>query len=115
MRFDKTTQTGRERPAPPRHGGLRQRSVKMAERMEDDYVPARKRYLETHKECELKVRGICTRWARDVHHRAGRTGAALTDEAGFVACCRACHSWAETHRDEARAKGWIVRREIREG
>ena len=89
---------------------MRQRSVKLAEKMSDDYLPAKLLFLSRHRECAVKIRGLCRRWSKDVHHRAGRTGAALTDVAGFVACCRACHSWAETHRVEARAKGWIVRR-----
>lgn len=110
--FSKREQSGRERPGPVARGGLRARSPKMEDAM-DEYVPLRKRYLETHKVCEIKIRGVCTKFARDVHHRAGRTGKALTDESTFAACCRSCHTWVEEHRDAARERGWIVRREVR--
>ncbi|MCR4375806.1 MAG: hypothetical protein NUW22_13245, partial [Acidobacteria bacterium] len=77
--FPKRQQTGRERPAPVKRGGLRKRSVKMEDRLTDEYAEARRVYLMTHRECEIKVRGLCTRWSKEIQHKAGRTGAALTD------------------------------------
>jgi len=111
--FSKRDQTRRERPDPPPRGGLRPRSQTMAARLEDEYAVARKHYLLTHRECEVKVRGHCTRWAREIHHRAGRTGAALSDPEGFVAACRACHRYVEEHREWARDHGFVVKREVR--
>src|ERR1700690_328715 len=39
---------------------------------------------------------------RDVHHKQGRDGLLLLDARKFVACCRECHDWIQSHPDEAR-------------
>src|SRR3990167_3938645 len=98
MPYSKAEQTGRERPAPPKHGSMRQRSVKMAEKMSDDYLPAKLLFLSRHRECQVKIRGTCKRWSRDIHHRAGRTGEALMDQSLWVPACRQCHDHLEANR-----------------
>jgi hypothetical protein len=92
---------------------MRQRSVKMSERMEDDYLPAKKAYLTKHKTCLVRVRGICRKWSKDVHHKAGRTGEALMDESTWLAVCRQCHDHLEANRAWAKAHGFLITRTVR--
>ena len=62
--------------------------------------------------------GLCRRCGRpgaDVHHRRGRGtgGTSLPDEhsiARLVLLCTECHGHVESHRTEAYATGWAVRR-----
>lgn len=62
--------------------------------------------------------GLCRRCGapgQELHHRRGR-GAGGTSKvsvngpANGVTLCRRCHVWAESHRAEAYATGWAVRR-----
>lgn len=111
--FTKAEQTGRKAPAPPKRGSIRERSVKLADAMADEYLPAKDRYLAQHRECGVKVRGTCHRWSRDVHHKGGRTGAALMDQSLWVPACRQCHGYLEAHREWAKAHGFLVTRAVR--
>ncbi len=111
--FTKAEQTGREAPAPPKSGSIRARSVKLADAMADEYLPARAKFLAQHRECAVKVRGVCHRWSRDVHHKAGRTGAALMDQSMWVPACRQCHDHLEVNRAWAKAHGFIVTRGVK--
>jgi hypothetical protein len=40
----------------------------------------------------------------------GRIGNLLTDETKFLAVCRACHDWIETHPKEAKELGYSISR-----
>lgn len=113
MAFTKEQQTRRKAPAPPRHGSLRQRSEKLAETMQDEYLPAKRIFIARHRECAVNVRGVCHRWTRDVHHKGGRTGAALMDQSLWVPACRQCHDYLETHRAWAKEHGFLVARTVR--
>tara|TARA_R110002126_G_scaffold79669_10_gene197713 strand:- start:404 stop:820 length:417 start_codon:yes stop_codon:yes gene_type:complete len=55
----------------------------------------------THTMCEAAIVGLCTHKTTDVHHIAGRSGDMLLDETEWLAVCRACHNWIETHPIEA--------------
>lgn len=57
----------------------------------------------------------CGHRATDVHHRF-LLGAGGSDDPDrhrpdrLISLCRACHTWAHEHRNEAKALGWIVPR-----
>lgn len=55
--------------------------------------------------CEAHLSNVCTQKATDVHHKAGRTGDNYLDESTWLAACRSCHMWIETHPKEAREMG----------
>jgi len=122
MPYTKADQSGRDRPAPS-PGGMKRTPMKRGKRLNPrseklteamaEYLPRKAFFLGRHRECQVKVRGVCKRWSVDVHHKAGRTGAALLDETTWAAVCRACHDYLETHRDWARERGWIVARTVR--
>lgn len=49
-----------------------------------------------------------------IHHRRPRgSGGSRRESTALasngVAICNACHNWAESHREEATRKGWLVR------
>ena len=59
----------------------------------------------------------CGAWTPQIHHRrprsAGGTSLAWVGEAsnGLTLCgsgTTGCHGWVESHRDEAKAHGWII-------
>lgn len=58
--------------------------------------------------CQAHITGICTHHSTDVHHKAGRAGELYLNEEFWLAVCRACHMWIETHPKEAREKGFSV-------
>lgn len=64
----------------------------------------RKAFLKTKPKCEANLLG-CTKEATDIHHKAGRNGFMLQYTAYFLACCRHCHNWIETHPAHAKAMG----------
>lgn len=64
------------------------------------YQQARKSYLRQHPMCQAKLAG-CWNAATEIHHKKGRTGSLLTDQAHFLAVCRPCHSQIEAMGAEA--------------
>lgn len=78
---------------------IRRRSPKRA-KQEREYKKLRDKWIEG-KECER-----CGGEATEVHHAKGRLGALLTDTEHFVALCRACHSWVESHPAESKRLGY---------
>lgn len=70
-----------------------------------EYSARRKVFLTKNPMCHAHLPGICTQYATDVHHKAGRTGSLYLDETHWVALCRACHSYVEAHPKEAREMG----------
>jgi len=54
--------------------------------------------------CQMNLKG-CTRFAQGVQHLKGRTGKLLTDISNKIPACNNCNRRAETHPEEARAKG----------
>lgn len=65
--------------------------------------------------CELRIPGVCLGRATNIMHRLpeGQGGlylpANLVDGCGFGNNHGGCHEYQETHRVEARKKGWLVR------
>jgi uncharacterized CHY-type Zn-finger protein len=87
------------------HKPLAPRSTK---RTHEEKIYAGKRviFMHQHSMCEANISGLCTHKSTDVHHKAGRIGSLLVDETQWMAVCRACHMWIETHPIEATEKGW---------
>ena len=83
------------------------RSPKRA-KQEREYLKKRKDFLYYHPLCQAKIPNICTTHATDVHHKQGRIGQLLTDETKFLAVCRQCHDWIETHPKEAKELGFSI-------
>lgn len=54
------------------------------------YRKLRDEYLTGHPRCEFPE---CGQVASDLHHKAGRVGALLTDVTRWAALCRPCHRW----------------------
>ncbi len=77
---------------------------------EAQYQKLRLEFLNVHQKCEIKANSNCTVFATECHHSKGRIGLLLTDVKYFIAGCRNCHQWAETHPNEAKEKGWSVTR-----
>jgi hypothetical protein len=77
---------------------------------EAEYSAKRKVFLTKHPMCQMHLPGICTTYATDVHHMAGRTGDLLLDEQFWKAGCRACHTWVELHPKEAKEMGLSINR-----
>jgi len=74
------------------------------------YSISRKKFLEDHPICQMKIDTRCTIKSTEVHHTAGRIEELLLDMRYWKAGCHNCHSWVETHPDEAKALGLSIDR-----
>lgn len=70
----------------------------------DEYSKRRNLFLIAHPKCEAKLVG-CTGQSTDVHHTEGRVGENYLNMSKWKALCRNCHSWVETHPEEAKELG----------
>ena len=87
----------------------RKRINPMSEKRKVDakvYSTLRSVFLESRPECQVKLFDICTGKATDVHHRERRWEYYLNVKT-FVAACRACHTYIETHPAWSRENGWL--------
>lgn len=75
---------------------------------EREYSKLRKDFLLSSPTCQAKLPNRCTHHATDVHHMKGRIGPLLTDTKFFLAVCRSCHDWIETHPEEAKELGFSI-------
>jgi hypothetical protein len=96
----KSISTVRQKKIPPR-SPKRQKEEKI-------YSEKRKLFLNARSMCEAHIIGICTQYATDVHHMAGRSGSLYLDEKYWLPVCRSCHTWIETHPKEARESGFSI-------
>lgn len=71
------------------------------QKLEALYSILRNKYLQHHPYCEAHLPG-CQINASDIHHKKGRTGDLMLDDTEFLAVCRMCHGWIETHPEEAK-------------
>ena len=69
------------------------------------YTKLRREFLEENPNC---VR--CQERATEVHHRAGRVGAALLDVSRWAGMCSDCHRWATGNPLLAVAEGYSLPR-----
>lgn len=70
----------------------------------------RNEFLNDLEFCQAHIKGICDFMPTEVHHRAGRTGALLTDVSKFLGVCMPCHRWIELHPKEAKEHGYSLSR-----
>lgn len=89
---------------------LRSRSSKQSKK-DALYAILRTAYLKEHGMCEAHLAG-CGTHATDIHHKAGR-GVYYLDSTTYMAVCRQCHQWIETHPVQAKQKGFSVERLIK--
>jgi hypothetical protein len=78
-------------------------------KQELQYSKVRRLFLQNYPVCQAHLSG-CTTQSTDVHHKAGRVGKLYLDESKWLAVCRACHMWIETHPNEARELGFSISR-----
>ena len=71
------------------------------------YSLMRKEYLTKHPMCEIKLPGICTGQACDIHHKSYR-GINTLAQATWAAACRECHEWCHANPKEARELGFLM-------
>lgn len=75
-----------------------------------EYKQRRKIFISNNPICKMKVPGHCTINATDVQHLKGRTGDLFLNEEFWMAACRTCHTYADTHPAEAVKNGWALLR-----
>lgn len=68
------------------------------------YRIRRDEYMKQNMICEVKG---CATPSHDLHHKSGRIGSNLTDQATFMAVCRKCHNWIHEHPAQAREKQYL--------
>jgi hypothetical protein len=71
----------------------------------DTYSKLREAFLVVKPHCEAKLIG-CTGKSTDVHHKQGRTGENYLKVGTWLSVCRICHSYIETHPEEAKELGF---------
>lgn len=110
---------------------MRKMSKAMKRRHDEDYGPARVKFLRQFARCELcigaslgipleeireithgehaeragailEVMGARWRSSTEVHHQRGRTGRLLADTRYFIASCRGCREWPHENQKRAR-------------
>jgi 5-methylcytosine-specific restriction endonuclease McrA len=69
------------------------------------YDKLRGPFMEAHPLCQN-----CGGLSEELHHKAGRQGARLTDPDNFAALCSPCHERASTHPLWAYARGLSLHR-----
>jgi hypothetical protein len=75
---------------------------------EKEYMEVRKEVLnESLKRCQIRVFGVCTTTAKDVHHK-GKRGKNYLDKTLMVAVCRECHNWIHENPGKARELGYLI-------
>lgn len=67
------------------------------------YRPLARKFITTHKKCELKMDG-CEKESACVHHLKGRNGDLLLDQKFWKASCLSCNLQVEIKDAEARSK-----------
>lgn len=75
---------------------------------EREYKKLRKEYLKVHPICEAAL-PQCSKVATDIHHKAGR-GKHLLNTDTWMASCRNCHTYIETHPAESKERGFSLSR-----
>ena len=81
---------------------MNRRTPKRA-RQEREYAKLRVGYLERHCLCQAKL-SVCTGYATEIHHKAGRIGELLTNTEHFCPICRNCHDYVTNRMSAAEAR-----------
>lgn len=90
-------------PKPKKRKPINPKSKKQ-QALDQAYSKLRKPFLEKHPMCQANLPG-CQGSSTDVHHKKGR-GKYLLVTATWMAVCRTCHTWIETHPIEATEMGF---------
>lgn len=98
-----TIKFSEEKPKKKPQKKIQPKSKKQIE-LDKIYSQLRMRFLERKPLCEAALQG-CTHSATDVHHKKGR-GRWYLVVSSWMAVCRTCHEWIETHPIEATEKGF---------
>lgn len=87
-------------------------------RRKTGFPPATTQLIENRSDgqCEIGLAG-CGRVAVEVQHRRARgSGGSRRPEtnqaSNGLGTCRSCHTYIESHLEEARVKGWSVRQSV---
>lgn len=83
---------------------LKKRSKKR-NKQEAEYFKLRLLFLDKHNFCQARL-PQCALKATDIHHKKGRVNEDLIDDTEWMAVCRSCHHWIETHPVEATELGF---------
>ena len=75
-----------------------------------EYLILRSKFITENPHCKAQVNGYCTEKTEDVHHKSGRVGKNFLDTTTFLPVCRSCHTYIESHPQEAKEKGWSMSR-----
>lgn len=92
---------------PEKHGGPKKQKTKIKAISDKQakaltkYRKLRDEFMRLHEKCNR-----CGGEATDLHHIAGRVGDNLTNVENFMALCRPCHLWVETHPEAAKQQGY---------
>jgi hypothetical protein len=78
------------------------------QKKEAAYLILRKSFLRDHSMCQAHLSG-CGTYSSEVHHKKGR-GEFFLDSTTWLAVCRPCHQYIETHPIEAKEMGFSVER-----
>lgn len=74
-----------------------------------EYSKLRKKFLDANPMCQSGLVQF-PHAATDIHHMAGRCGDLFLNTKYWLAVCRTCHQWIETHPEEAKKKRLSVSR-----
>ena len=96
----------KDKPKPKVPSKLKQKSDKQ-KAIDKAYSLMRKEYLTKHPMCEIKLPGVCTGQACDIHHKSYR-GINTLAQATWAAACRECHEWCHANPKEARELGFLT-------
>ena len=86
---------------------MNKESKKMAKKNRD-YSKLRKVFLTDKPNCMASIPGCALR-ASEVHHKKGR-GKHHNNTSTWLAVCRSCHEWIETHPEQAIELGLTIKR-----
>jgi len=92
-------------PPPPKIQKQIPAKSKKRAKLDEIYSKLRKIYLTDHPMCEASMPGRCQANACDIHHKKGR-GKWYLVVSTWMAVCRDCHQWIETHPIEATEMGF---------
>lgn len=89
---------------PLKRGSVKKVSDKRAEQ-NAEYLAEHEPWLKEHDKCEA-----CGDPSEEVHHKNGRFGERLLDQAYWMAVCKVCHREIHANPEWAREQGYLILR-----
>lgn len=79
------------------------------QKQDQEYSKLRAKYLEKNPLCEIGIKGICTRFATDIHHTRGgeERNVFYLIQSTWKSSCRSCHDWVHNFPKEAKDLGFL--------